>query len=146
VIRPYAAGGRREIISQPKVYGFDTGFVAYCRSWTDLRQEDLGTLWEHLVLETLLAFAGQKRICFWRNKQQCEVDFVLPQARSACDAIECKWSAQTFEARGLRAFRENYPHGRNFVISPQPGEPYSRRIDGMEICFAHARDLGKLLG
>jgi predicted AAA+ superfamily ATPase len=29
VIRPYAEGGRAEITSAPRVYGFDTGFVCH---------------------------------------------------------------------------------------------------------------------
>src|SRR2546425_612443 len=33
VLRPFAAGGRREIVAQPKVYGFDTGFVCHTRGW-----------------------------------------------------------------------------------------------------------------
>jgi len=41
VLSPFSAGGRREIIAQKKVYGFDTGFVAFCRGWNELRSEVL---------------------------------------------------------------------------------------------------------
>ena len=33
LLRPYHGGGRRELLQQPKVYGFDTGFVAHARGW-----------------------------------------------------------------------------------------------------------------
>src|SRR3990172_1775210 len=50
VLRPFSTHRATEIVSAPKVYGFDTGFVCYHRGWTDLRREDMGALWEHLVL------------------------------------------------------------------------------------------------
>ena len=76
LVRPFAGGGRREIIAQPRVFGFDTGFVAYARGWDSLRAEDCGLLWEHLILDALVA-AGLPRLHFWRDKQQREVDFVV---------------------------------------------------------------------
>ena len=80
MLRPFAGGGRREIVAQPKVYGFDTGFVCFARGWDSLRAEDCGLLWEHLVLETLLSIPVA-RLHFWRDKQQREVDFVVPRGR-----------------------------------------------------------------
>ena len=59
LVRPYAAGGAAEIVSAPKVYGFDTGFVCYHRGWHELRREDLGLLWEHFVLNELQAHLGR---------------------------------------------------------------------------------------
>ena len=50
VIRPFSSRRPSEIVSAPKVYGFDTGFVCYCRGWQELRKEDLGILWEHFGL------------------------------------------------------------------------------------------------
>ncbi|MBM3890824.1 MAG: ATP-binding protein [Verrucomicrobia bacterium] len=140
LLRPYAGGGRREILAQPKVYGFDTGFVCYARGWDALRAEDCGLLWEHLVLDALLA-ANVTRLHFWRDKQQREVDFVLPRGRDATDAIECKWNVEAFEPRGLVAFRENYPKGRNIVVSPQVTATYKRRMQGMEVNFVPLSDL-----
>jgi hypothetical protein len=145
ILRPYTAGGRREIIAQPKVYGFDTGFVAYCRGWRDLRNEDCGPLWEHLVLETLLSIFSDTDVHFWRDKQQRELDFVVPQGRSSCHAVECKWNSDAFETRTLKVFRENYPKGKNILCSPQIAKPYSRVLDGLEVTFANASDLRTLL-
>ncbi len=45
LVRPFAGGGAAEILSAPKAYGFDTGFVCYHRGWHELRRDDLGPLW-----------------------------------------------------------------------------------------------------
>jgi predicted AAA+ superfamily ATPase len=145
VLRPYSAGGRREIVAQPKVYGFDTGFVAYSRGWKELRSEDCGALWEHVVLELLQTMYQAEKIYYWRDKQQKEIDFVIPKGRGVCDAIECKWSAGNFETTGMKAFRDRYRAGNNFVVSPQVSQPYTQKRDGLLITFANATDLRDLL-
>lgn len=144
ILRPYAGGARREIVAQPKVYGFDTGFVAHNLGWTELRSNDCGILWEHLVLETLLSIGNGAGIHFWRDKQQREVDFVIPRGRTICDAIECKWNSDALDTRGLKAFRANYPKGRNYFVAPRVAQPYLRKVDTLEVTFAnpaHLRDL-----
>jgi uncharacterized protein len=140
VLRPYANGGRAEIVAQPKVYGFDTGLVCHARGWDRLRAEDCGLLWEHLVLDTLIA-TGLPRVHYWRDKQQREVDFVVPRGRDTVDAIECKWRPDELAMRGLSAFRANYPKGRNFVVSPIEGRSYQRSRDGMELSVVSPADL-----
>ncbi len=132
-LRPYRDGGRQELVRQPKIYGFDTGFSAYCRGWDDLRPEDCGVLWEQMVLETLLATSRERPVCYWRDKQQHEVDFVLPAGRGVADAIECKWSASPFVPSGLRALRASHPRGRNFVVVPSTPAPITRRLGNLEV-------------
>ena len=144
LVRPFAAGGRREIVAQPKVFGFDTGLVCYARGWDQLRTEDCGVLWEHLVLDTLIA-AGLPRIHFWRDKQQREVDFVVPRGREAVDAIECKWQPDAFETRGLAAFRALYPKGKNYVVCPLPGPGYARAQAGHQLAFVSPGELRRML-
>lgn len=140
LVRPFSGGGRREIISQPKAFGFDTGLVCYARGWDGLRAEDCGTLWEHLVLDALIA-AGVLHIYFWRDKQQREVDFVIPRGREVVDTIECKWRPDAFEARGLAAFRALYPKGRNLVVSLLAGSAYDRTVAGFKVSFLSPADL-----
>ena len=143
VVRPFAGGGRREIIAQPKVYGFDTGIVCHARGWDRLRNEDCGVLWEHVVLESLVA-AGIPRLHFWRDKQQREVDFVLPRRRDEVDAVECKWRPDAFETRGLSAFRAIYPKGRNFLVSPIEGLPYDKSVGRFKVSVLSPAHLGRL--
>ena len=140
LVRPFAGGGRREIVAQPRAFGFDTGFAAHARGWDSLRAEDHGLLWEHLVLDALLA-AGVSPLHFWRDKQQREIDFVVPGERDRVDAIECKWRPEAFETRSLAVFREAYPKGRNFVVSPLAGAGYSRRMGGLLVEFVTPAEL-----
>ena len=140
LVRPFSAGGRREIVAQPKVFGFDTGLICHARGWDQLRPDDCGVLWKHLVLDTLIA-SGLEKIHFWRDKQHREVDFVVPRGRDHVDAIECKWKADAFEARGLAAFRQQYPKGRNFVVSPLAGPAYERVREGMSLSIVSPREL-----
>jgi hypothetical protein len=97
-------------------------------------------LWEHLVLDALLA-AGVSQLHFWRDKQQREIDFVVPRGLDVVDTIECKWRPESFETRNLATFREAYPQGRNFVVSPLPGPGYSRVMTGLPVDFVTPAEL-----
>lgn len=147
VIRPFSTHRATEIVAAPKVYGFDTGFVCYHRGWSELRPEDLGDLWEHYVLNELHAHLQNRSVHYWRNKQQLEVDFILPQRNGAQIAIECKWSVSGFNAKNLRAFRLHYPEGENWVIATDVDRPYTRTINNIQVEFIGINDLAsKLLG
>lgn len=129
-VPPFHGGGRRELVRRPKVYGFDTGFVSFARGWTSVRDEDRAGFWEHLVLDVLLASARADAVAFWRDKSDREVDFVVPRGKSV-DAIECKIRPDRLEPRNLEAFRQFYPHGRNFVVAPGVVEPYEFRLGSL---------------
>jgi len=130
-------------VKRPKIYGFDTGFVAYAHGWTELHDRDCGLLWEHVVLEALMATPEPRRIHFWRDKQRREVDFVLP-TRGGCDAIECKWSATAFDPNGMSALRGLHPRGRNFVVLPH-ARMHSRRVADLEVTFLDLASLREVL-
>jgi len=125
VLRPYHRGGKRELTHQPRIYGFDTGFVCHARGWESLRPEDYGALWEHIVLESLTALPVTG-VGYWRDKSQYEVDFVVPGERGVADAIECKWSASGFSPGGFSAFRALHRKGSNYLVTATAGEPYRR--------------------
>jgi uncharacterized protein len=144
VVRPFAEGGRGEVVSAPKVYGFDTGFVCHSRGMTDLRPGDMGMLWEHLVLNELHAHAGRAPVRYWRTKHGREVDFVLVRRGLPPVAIECKWSADQFEPGAMRAFRDAYPGGPSLVVTADtpPGRSYERRHGVLVVKYVSIRDLG----
>ncbi|MBI4954007.1 MAG: ATP-binding protein [Myxococcales bacterium] len=147
VLRPFHAGGAQELTHQPKIYGFDTGFVAWSRGWTELREPDCGTLWKHVVLETLQAHvvSAGGTVHYWRDKRQREVDFVVPAGRGAAHAIECQWSATGFETRGLAAFRATHPRGRNFLVVPDAATR-ERTFGTWVVTITSAEALPALLG
>jgi predicted AAA+ superfamily ATPase len=146
LLRPYHAGGPQELTHQPKIYGFDTGFVAWSRGWNELRTTDCGQLWEHVVLETLQAHVVSegRRVHYWRDKQQHEVDFVVPAARGAAHAIECKWSVAGFETKGLSAFRATHPRGRNILVVPDEASR-ERKFGDLVVTITSAEDLASRL-
>lgn len=140
VIRPYHTQKSVEITSAPRVYGFDTGFVAWSRGWTELRQEDLDLLWEHFVLNEIMAARQTREIYYWRDKRGHEVDFVLAPKRGGPVAVECKWSAAAFDPAGFRAFRHHYPEGENIVLAQDVDRPVLRRYGEMEVRFERLSD------
>ncbi|HLK15084.1 MAG TPA: DUF4143 domain-containing protein, partial [Fimbriimonadaceae bacterium] len=133
VLRPFFADGSSEIVKQPKVYGFDTGFVSFARGWDPLRPEDYGALWEHLVLEHLQANFPTTPVRYWRDKAGHEVDFVLASGRDGASAIECKWDSGAFDATALTHFRKRYPIGGNFLVTPAADRSYKRRFGDIEV-------------
>ncbi|MBM3883934.1 MAG: ATP-binding protein [Verrucomicrobia bacterium] len=133
LVRPFHGGGQKELVKQPKVYGFDTGFVSFARGWEPLRPGDCGSLWEHLVLEHLQAHQPDTPVHYWRDKAGNEVDFVLARRREMVDVIECKWNPDAFDARALAVFRSYYPKGRNYLVTPLEGPAYRKRVANLEI-------------
>ncbi len=133
LVRPFHGGGQHELVKQPKVYAFDTGFVSWARGWDPLRQDDLGRLWEHLVLEHLQAHFPDAPVRYWRDKQGREVDFVLSHRRDQIDVIECKWNSNAFDSSALNVFRSYYPKGRNYLVSPSGAPAYTKQFGFHEV-------------
>jgi predicted AAA+ superfamily ATPase len=142
LVRPFHGGGQHELVKQPKVYAFDTGFVSFARGWDPLRQEDLGILWEHLVLEHLQAHFLDTPARYWRDKRGRDVDFVLAHRRDQVDAIECKWNSDAFDSAALEVFREYYPKGRNYLVSPSGAPGYSKQFGSLEVRVCTPSELG----
>lgn len=141
VIRPYSTRRATEIVAAPKVYGFDTGFVCYHRGWMTLRADDLGVLWEHFVLNELLAALQGETLHYWRDKAGHEVDFVLARRGRPPMAIECKWSAGDLSVVNLRAFRSRYPAGENIVVAQDVDRSVTRSIGGLRVTVEPLRGL-----
>jgi predicted AAA+ superfamily ATPase len=142
LVRPFHGGGSAEIVKQPKLYAFDTGFVSFARGWDPLRPDDLGLLWEHLVLEHLQAHFPNTTVRYWRDKRGHELDFVVAAAgRDAVDAIECKWDPRAFDPKSLRVFREHYPRGRNYLVTPGADRSYDASYGGVQVLVCSPEEL-----
>ena len=135
VLRPYSSHRATEIVSAPKVYGFDTGFVCYHRGWHTLRRDDMGLLWEHYVLNEMHAHLQSRDIRYWRDKRGHEVDFVLARRKNPPLAIECKWSASELDPTNLQAFRRSYARGENFVVAHDVDRSFSRSYGDLSVKF-----------
>ena len=142
VVRPFTSRRAAEIVSAPRVYGFDTSFVAHYRGWRELRDEDLGILWEHLVLNELAARLDLDRVHYWRDKRGHEVDFIVARPGEHPVAIECKWSrSHADELAGMAAFRRAYPDGENYVVTSEPGAPLPVSARGVRALAVSLEDL-----
>ena len=143
VVRPYAQSGAAEIVAAPRVYGFDTGFVCHHRGWHQLRPGDGGPLWEHVVLNELHAHHGRGPVHYWRTKHGNEIDFVLARRGHPPSAIECKWTADSFDPAGMKAFRSRYPDGDNLVVAHDVDRPFTRRFGGLPVRFVGLGAIGR---
>jgi predicted AAA+ superfamily ATPase len=143
VIRPFSSRRQSEIISAPKVYAFDTGFMCCYRGWHTLRKDDYGTLWEHYVLNELHAQTQSRRILYWRDKRGHEIDFIMAKRMSEAVAIECKWKSAEFDASNIKAFRRQYPKGNNFVVSSDVTKGFTRVYDNIQVRFVNLGELIK---
>ena len=146
VLRPFSSRRATEIIAAPKVYAFDTGFLCHARGWNTLRNDDLGVLWEHFVLNEMHGRLQSREIRYWRDKKQCEIDFVIARRGKSPIAIECKWSADGFDARNLAAFRKIHPAGENYVVSRDVKRPYRATLAGLSVQFVGLENLIAGLG
>lgn len=145
VVRPFSTNASTEIISTPKVFGFDTGFICHCHGWSDLRRDDLGHLWEHIVLNDMKGHFQDMKVHYWRDKQDHEIDFVLVDEKKEPLTIECKWSASKFTPSNLKSFRRHYPEGKNFVVSTDIDRSYQRDYDGIKVSFVSLPSLLEVL-
>lgn len=99
----------------------------------DLRPEDLGTLWEHFVLNELHATLQNRDIRYWRDKQGHEVDFLLLRDPRAPTVVECQWSAKELDLANLRIFRRRYPRGENFIVAHDVDRPLRRTVGDLTV-------------
>jgi len=135
VLRPFSTHRSNEIVSAPKVYAFDTGFVCYFRGWHELRPHDLGVLWEHFVLNELQACLQSRDIHYWRDKRKHEIDFVLTRRGAPPLAIECKWSLGEFDPVNLQIFQKQYPRAKFYVVAHDIDRAFTRYYDDLVVKF-----------
>jgi len=141
LLRPFHGGGKREIVSRPKCYAFDTGFVSFEKGWDSIRDDDRGLLWEHLVLDTLRFHIDEENIFYWQDKSRREVDFVIRREHDRVDIVECKISPDKLNVAPFLAFRKLYPRGENMIISPAIKKLYSVRRSGLVFNVCSTRDI-----
>ncbi len=133
MVRPFSGGGKKEIVRRPKVYAFDTGFVSYVRGWNEIRETDRGFLWENLVLDMLRVTAGS--VFYWSDKSGSEVDFVVKGLQGEVHTFECKINPDKYSWDAISKFRNYYPKGSNFCLSPHIRENYKLSHSGIEVIF-----------
>ena len=124
LVRPFRGGGGGEIVSRPKCYAFDTGFVTFEKGWNRIREDDRGLLWEHLVLDSLRFRHLDANIFYWRDKSGREVDFVVRRGEGRLDTFECRIDPDEVSPAPVIAFRRRYPLGRDYIVVPVAKRAY----------------------
>ena len=145
IIRPFSRRGAAEIISAPKIYAFDTGFIRAFKGIAELRPEDKGFLWEHLTLNEIFSVLQSRRVNYWRDKQGHEVDFVLAPPGRRGLAIECKWREAEFSPKNLKIFARHYPDFGLAVAASDVAMPHEKSLAGLNIKFVNLKDIKDLL-
>ena len=145
VIRPYSTHRATEIVMAPKVYGLDTGFVCYAKGINQLRASDLGSLWEHCILNEIHGHLQTRSINYWRDKLGHEIDFIIAnRSQNNLTAIECKFTLNSNDptiGKNFQAFRKLYPDGDNYVVSNSVDKMYKRQSSSVTIWYVNSRDL-----
>ncbi len=129
ILKPFSGNPLKEIVAQPKIYGFDTGFVCFAKRDTQLGASEKGHLLENLVLEIMQARPLSQQVYFWRDKLGHEIDFVIQTGKRDLLAIECKSQKRHFSSKNLSIFRKNYPHGKNIVVTLDELESTEKIMD-----------------
>jgi len=99
------------------------------------RPEDLGLLWEHLLLTEMQSRLTGSEIRYWRDKRGHEVDFVITRKGKAPIAVECKWSSDRFDPSNLNVFRKLYPQGENYVVAQDVTRSFRREHNDVSVLF-----------
>ena len=141
LLPPFHGGGRREIVSRPKCYAFDTGFVTFEKGWESIRDDDRGLLWEHLVLDALRFRFPDEDIFYWQDKSRREVDFVVRREQGRVDVVECRMNPDRLDTTAIETFRGLYPEGDNYIVSPAAKTPYRIRRSARVMTVCTTRDL-----
>lgn len=131
LVSPFFGKGSREILKQPKLYAFDTGFVSYVNGWNEISENVRGILWEHLVLDMLRV--KFQNVFYWCDGY--EIDFIVKGEGNEVHTYECKINPKKFENKALKKFRELYPEGRNYCIVPHIISPYRLLFGNSEVEF-----------
>jgi uncharacterized protein len=146
VLPPFTTRRSTEIVSAPKAYAFDTGLICHFRGWNQLRQDDFSLLWRHWVLNEILSLLQSPRLLYWQDKRGHEVDFILIQRDHGLVALQCEWKADDFDPANLKAFRNQYPGGENWIVCQDVDQTFSRSYNSMKVEFISLEDLDQRLG
>jgi hypothetical protein len=70
-----------------------------------------------------------------RRSSGHEIDFVWAARGGNPLAIECKWSADNFDAANLQAFRRQHPQGENVVLAADVKAAFQRNYGTLKVRF-----------
>ena len=149
---PFERSIRRRLRKHDKIYVFDTGVLNALQQTISSASSPLlrGRLFEHfIILETkrLLSYArAEMTSCFWRTKDDDEVDLVLTRSGDPVLACEIKSSKNItpIALKGLRSFASEHPHVDCIVVAPVDRSFVLENVEVLSVAdyFERLRGLG----
>lgn len=125
-VYPYAKKVKRDIISSvPKFYLFDVGvFNALSKKTVQTLKDPMaGKSFEQFIFLELVAYKAYHDlsydICYWRTKNDLEVDFVLDGSDVAIE-VKISENVSASDLKGLIAFSEEHPLKKLYVVCLTP--------------------------
>lgn len=126
---------KRKAIAAPKFYLFDVGVANYLchRQHLQPGSDDFGHAFEHLIIQEIIAYLGyshsDEKLCYWRTTSGYEVDAVIGNGRVAIE-IKSSEEVKSRHTHGLKAFSEDFPNAKLFIVSL---DKYKRKLNGIDI-------------
>lgn len=120
-VPPFFSNRKKELVKNPKIYFFDTGFRNFLMEnmGTIPKRPDGGALIENAVFIRLMQVKQEaERVHFWRTKAGAEVDFVLKKGTQVFP-IEVKYTpySETRVPRGMVSFITSFKPNRGLVLT-----------------------------
>ena len=121
LLPPFTKTIKRKSVSMHKFYFFDIGITnALTNQWNITRETtEFGRRFEHFIFNEINAYLSytedSRKICFWRAKNQQEVDFIIGDNL----AVEVKASREVRprDLKGLKALCEEVPFQHKIIVS-----------------------------
>ena len=93
------------------------------------------------MLDSLRFHYADDDIYYWQDKSHREIDFVIRHERGRFDVVECKINPDKLDAAAVAAFRDMYPDGDNYVVSPAVITPALMRRGHLVFKALNTKDL-----
>ncbi len=114
-IKPFFTNKRVELVKNPKVYFFDTGFRNVCIDNFSEERSDMGNLYENFIFSELVKENSQVK--FWNTKSNAEVDFVI-EKQGKITPIEIKAKInETKITKSFDSFIKKYKPKNGYFLS-----------------------------
>ena len=133
-ISPYSKGLARSLKKEPKLYLWD---------WSEV--ESIAARFENLVASTLLKSCnfwsdigmGTYHLCFLRDKEKCQVDFLITKKQKPCLSIEAKLSSEDLNTNFI-PFCKKLGLKHHIQIIHTPGIWQLKKVGDIEVVIASA--------
>lgn len=130
-IPPFGAPRLRAVKKEQKHYHYDWSLV-----------EDLSCRFENMVASHLLKWvhfeqdtkARELQLCYFRDVDGREVNFIITEKGKPIHAIECKWKEGEV-SKGLKYFKAKFPNCDAWQLLASGKDDYVS-YDGIRVCHA----------